>query len=523
MDLKLNRNPEEFLCSFKELKVPKDVSELLEVPHRHFNFWLYRQPDDKRYTTFYINKKSGGQRRIDVPTTNIKILQQKLNQILQVVYSAKPSVHAFVPSRNVKSNAERHVKKRWVLNIDLKDFFPSIHFGRVRGMLMGNPYNLPAGVATILANLCCFQRRLPQGAPTSPVISNMICAQMDSKLQQLAKRNRCTYTRYADDIFFSTTSRRFPRGLAFYDRLNQLEVGKELIDIIESSGFIINLEKVKLKGREVRQVVTGVTVNEFPNLPRKYTKQIRAMLHAWRIYGLPNAQREWEEKYNRKQRAPWVPVPDFEMVVKGKIEYLGMIKGLTSCQYLKFMDQLGDLDLSLTNGRGTPLRLLCREFESLSTGSVPPQTRGFSFEGLMNRLFKLEEISVRDSFRRNQGGEQIDGAFALDGWYHLVECKWQATVTNSQQVDGLSMKVSRSGTRALGLFISINGWSRHVVNALKANPNKSVFLMNGDDIYAVLLGRIKLLDLLHAKSEALNVNAEPFLSAEEAISSEGRG
>ena len=124
MDIKLHQEPEQLRSSFKGLREPKDVSELLEVPHSYFNYWLYRLPDDKRYTTFYIKKKSGGQRKIDAPTSNIKILQQKLNQILQLVYVAKPSVHAFVPNKNVRTNAENHVDKQWVLNIDFTRFFP---------------------------------------------------------------------------------------------------------------------------------------------------------------------------------------------------------------------------------------------------------------------------------------------------------------------------------------------------------------------------------------------------------------
>ena len=322
MNLTLSRSCEELPSLFKALNSPRDVSGLLEVTHRDFNYWVYRTPEDKRYTTFYIPKKTGEKRRIDSPNTNIKILQQKLNQVLQCVYDTKPSVHGFTIGKNVKSNANVHLRKRWVFNIDLKDFFPSINFGRVRGLFMGKPYYLPQDVSTVLAHLCCFQGSLPQGAPTSPVISNMICAQMDSQLQQLAKINRSTYTRYADDITFSTTTRRFPVDIGFTDSLGQLHPGNGLEQTIVGNGFSINPRKVWLRGRTHRQVVTGVTVNDFPNLPRKYTNQIRAMLHAWKVFGLEAAQKEWESKYNVKHRAPCLPTPKFERVLKGKIEYL---------------------------------------------------------------------------------------------------------------------------------------------------------------------------------------------------------
>ncbi len=113
---------------------------MLEVGYRDLNYWIYRIPESQRYFTFCIPKKNGEARTIDGPSTNVKILQQKLNQVLQSVYRAKPSVHGFVVGKSVKSNAQQHVGKRWLFNVDLKDFFHSINFGRVRGMFMGKPY-----------------------------------------------------------------------------------------------------------------------------------------------------------------------------------------------------------------------------------------------------------------------------------------------------------------------------------------------------------------------------------------------
>ena len=521
LSLILAKSPGELQGLFRELKSPQDVSAMLEVGHRDFNYWIYRTPEEKRYSTFFITKRRGGNRKIDSPTTNVKILQQKLNQVLQAVYPTKPSVHGFATGKNVKSNAEQHVKKTWVLNVDLENFFPSINFGRVRGMFMSRPYSLPQDVSTVLAHLCCYKGYLPQGAPTSPVVSNMICAQMDSQLQRLAKVNRSTYTRYADDITFSNTNARLPPDLAVIDRLNQVHPGGRLIKVITHNGFSINADKIWLRGRNNRQVVTGITVNDFPNLPRKYANQIRAMLHAWKKYGLQAAQEEWENKYNVKHRAPLFPISKFERVLKGKIEYLGMIKGQDSMTYLKLIDQLGELDPDLTSGRGTPLRLLFKEFETLSNGSTTPQRRGILLEQLINKLFELEGIFVQKSFRRNAGGEQIDGAFQLDGSHYLVECKWQSEMTNVQQVDGLLGKLTRSGAQAQGVFISVDGWSSHVVGLMKQSSEKRIFLTNGQDIHAVLSGKITLVDLLRAKSKALNTTSEPYLSADD-ISSAAR-
>lgn len=141
--------------------------------------------------------------------------------------------------------------------------------------------------------------------------------------------------------------------------------------------------------------------------------------------------------------------------------------------------------------------------------------RGFLLEGMLNRIFSLYEISTQKSFKRNEGGEQIDGAFKLDGWYYLVECKWTETLTDIRQLDSLYGKVNRSGKQTLGLFLSINGWSKNVCPLLKQNNDKSIILMDGYDLRSVLVehNNLHLKDLLLKKLECLNFEGEPFYSA----------
>ena len=233
---------------------------------------------------------------------------------------------------------------------------------------------------------------------------------------------------------------------------------------------------------------------------------------------MPAAQEEWEKRHYTKHRAPWQKPPKFEQVLKGKIEYLGMIRGQESPAYLKFLDQLGDLDPTLTHGRGTPLRLLLRAYDDLSTNSIDPQARGLRLEDILNSLFDLSGVLVSTSFKRNAGGEQIDGAFALDGWYYLVECRWRAKMTDKSELDGLLGKVGRSGAQTMGVFISVNGWSHHVVSLMKQDPEKRVLLMNGEDIRAMLAGECPLSSLVRHKVEALNVHSEPFVGSEGIVS-----
>lgn len=340
--LLLQDSPEELTIKFYQLKTPLDVAKLLNIPHKRLVYHLYLVNSERRYKTFTIPKKSGGERQISTPITALKIIQQKLNQVLQAVYQVKPSVHGFVQDKNIVTNAKAHVKKRYVLNLDLEDFFPSVNFGRVRGMFMGIPYHLPPDVATVLAQICCQNNQLPQGAPTSPMVTNMICGKMDSQLQRLAKDCKATYTRYADDITFSTTLKDFPADLAYIvnkDESEKVFLGDRLSTIITENGFNVNEKKTRLQTRGNHQEVTGLTTNQFPNVDRCFVRQVRAMLHAWAKFGLEAAHKEFEEKYHHKARFSGKQTPRFQDVLKGKIEFIGMVKGKDDRIYRKYIDQ----------------------------------------------------------------------------------------------------------------------------------------------------------------------------------------
>lgn len=156
--------------------------------------------------------------------------------------------------------------------------------------------------------------------------------------------------------------------------------------------------------------------------------------------------------------------------------------------------------------------LLLLMFDELGK-SMEPQKRGFLFQDLFTRILDLYEIPIVCSFTRNQGGEQIDGAFKLDGWHYLVECRWREKVANAREIDGLQGQVNRSGRQTMGLFLSIHGWSENVIPLLKQNPEKSIVLMDGYDLRTVLSGGADLRDFLLAKVAKLNLEGEPYLSA----------
>jgi len=488
---------------FLTLKTPQDISSLLDVPYNRLIYHLYRKPLADRYATFTIGKSNGELRTILAPISSLKIIQKKLKQVLENVYISKPPVHGFVLTKSILTNARRHTKQRYVFNVDLKDFFPAINFGRVRGMFMGFPYKLPKNVATVLAQICCFNNQIPQGAPTSPIVSNMICAHLDSELQLLAKTNKCNYTRYADDITFSTSTKSFPSSIATIDKLGQVQVGKKLNSIIKNNGFEINQNKIWLREKDRRQLVTGLVVNQFPNVRRKYTNQIRAMLYAWRKFGLQATNAEFLKSYNRKHRGPSKDAPAFKLVLKGKLDFLSMIRGKNDPLYLRFINQF-------------KLIALLERFDSLKS-IKNHQTRGYELQDLLKDVFEFYEIPVVQSFTRNKGAEQIDGAFEHDGWHYIVECRWRQKITDGRELDGLYGQVCRSGKQTMGFFLSINGWSTNVPELLKQNPEKAIILMDGEDFHIVLSAMLTLPDLLKAKLARLNYFAEPFYSAKELV------
>lgn len=156
--------------------------------------------------------------------------------------------------------------------------------------------------------------------------------------------------------------------------------------------------------------------------------------------------------------------------------------------------------------------LLLGQFDE-ATKDGDPHGRGYLLQDLLNRLFDLHQFPVSRAFKRNDGGEQIDGAFEMDGWHYLVECRWRKKRADGRDLDGLLGQVQRSGRQTMGLFLSVNGWSENVVPLLKQNSDKAVLLMDGYDLRATLTRQIGLRALLQAKGRALNIDAEPFLSA----------
>lgn len=347
----LSKTLEDSISEFKLLQSSADVAKFFEIPEGQLLYILYKLPTAKKYRCFEIPKKRGGQRSIKAPIKGTAILLGKLKPILEHFYRTKICVHGFVPKRSVVTNARQHVKKRYVLNIDLETFYDHINFGRVRGLFMAKPFGLGRDAATVLAQLCTHENSIPQGSPISPVLSNFIAAELDKKLMKLASKYGLRYSRYADDLTFSTSKSDFPRSFAFFEGNNPItgdtSLGKPLEDEISGCGFRVNHKKVRLQIRGVRQEVTGITVNEFPNVKRSHIRKIRAMIHAWKKHGLLQAEIEHLAKY---AKSPPKIEPEklngtyFKNVIYGNLAYLKMVRGEDDELYMKLCLDLVELD-----------------------------------------------------------------------------------------------------------------------------------------------------------------------------------
>lgn len=305
----------------------KETIPAERLEKKHISYALFdRKPKYKKYQ---IRKKAAGKfREIDAPIGKLKTIQKIIKSCIELCFTPKSAAHGFVKERSIVTNARQHKGRKFVYNIDLEDFFPSIHFGRVRGIFKSKPFCFPPEVAKHLANLCCNDLNvLPQGGATSPIISNLICRALDGKLSAFAKRHKIKFTRYADDITFSSNRPVF-EGKDFID---------ELKHIIENENFKINEKKVRLQNQYQRQVVTGLTVNKKVNVSKRFINDLDFQI--WLFVKDPvQAQIRLEQNYTKRHRYGG-EVPKIERVIQGKLDFLRMVIGEDSARYKRLADK----------------------------------------------------------------------------------------------------------------------------------------------------------------------------------------
>ena len=277
------------LNRLKSAKTRLEFSDILEMKESSLTYILYKLKDSEKYEKFDIPKKGGGVRRICAPRSGFRYLQQRIADILSCVVEGdlrkgveNSASHGNRKGRDIFTNAKKHKNKRYVFNIDIENFYGTITFPRVRGFFItNNKFRFDPAVATLMAQICCNEEGLPQGSPSSPVISNMIGAILDYRLTRLAKMHGCTYTRYVDDISFSTNKKEFPSEIAEIEEASGKWIpGKEVVGIFRRSGFRINQGKTRMDFNNSRQMVTGLVVNKRISVPVEYRKKVRACVHS---------------------------------------------------------------------------------------------------------------------------------------------------------------------------------------------------------------------------------------------------
>jgi RNA-directed DNA polymerase len=222
---------------------------------------------DHLYKTHQLPKKSGGKRTITVPDERLKGLQRKILRNGFDELFVHPSAHGFKRGRSILTNATVHVQQTLVLNVDIKSFFPNTrykHILRASSLLLDG--QLSEGAKRIVADICSYNGGLPTGAPTSPAIANLVLRAADTAITKAAKKNGIVYSRYADDLTFSGES-------------NTLKLLPFVKKVLAELGYELDPKKTNIFRRGRRQIVTGLVVNEKPNLPRRIRRKLRAAVH----------------------------------------------------------------------------------------------------------------------------------------------------------------------------------------------------------------------------------------------------
>ncbi|MDA9470913.1 reverse transcriptase domain-containing protein [Enterococcus sp. 5H] len=363
--IQFQKEDREILKAFKSMETFADIASFFEVPKKTLWKIIYKE---KHYEVFNIRKKrfiegeddKNNYRQINSPCKNIKILQRKLKYCLELLYHYNPSIHGFVKDRSIVSNANSHLMSKTILNIDLKDFFPSIHQKRVYGVFRYyfKKNNLVSGVLT---ELCTYEECLPQGAPTSPVLSNIICRNLDVSFRNVCRRYNCIYTRYVDDITISTKKSIIPEQIGI-QKEEYFELDADLVSIIEKEGFILNHKKTRLQTSRERQVVTGIKVNEKLNVNRNYVLSIRAMLHNFEVLDRKAAKEKFYKHYKPHDKRTGNSRLEPEEVIRGMINYVAQIKGKTDPVVQKFIQKFNALEKPDKIKNISPLSQIERDF-----------------------------------------------------------------------------------------------------------------------------------------------------------------
>lgn len=319
----------EFRHTYSQLGSLHDLAEFWGLRPSQLSYYAFHIDKGTAYRTFSIPRRNGRERRIEAPARTLKYIQRLIHESLTRVYGPHPAVHGFLSERSIITNAREHVRSRYVLNIDLADFFPSITSKRIYGRLVAAPYSFNERVANLIATLSTNRySRLPQGSPSSPVLANIVASGLDSDLAKLCGSLGCWYTRYADDITISTSREEMPPQLARYPKARgtaQVVIGDRLLDVIEDHGFKVNDRKSRLQSYWTRQLCTGLVINsDHLSPPKTYIRRLRSLIDHWQKNGWQDAA---QVLHSNEHRSLFTDRQALMNHVIGRIGYLKMVRG----------------------------------------------------------------------------------------------------------------------------------------------------------------------------------------------------
>lgn len=320
------------IFDFQHLALYFDMDEV--------SFQVYVKGASQMYKNYSISKGKGrGSREISSPYDKLKKMQQWINKnILSHDKSISPCCHGFMPKdllgkRNIRTNAQPHTGCNWLLNMDLKDFFPNIGRDQVENYFLGIGY--AEDVSGALTQICTKDYCLPQGAPSSPMLANLVAKQMDIEIQSYCDERKLVYTRYADDITISGKI-----------DVNRQELVRELEGIIFRNGFKVNRKKTKFRRKGCRQMVTGLSINNGVHVPKSYRKDIQKELHCCLKFG-SSAHIEYRNEFRRKQmidagvkEVDIIDLGFYRQWLLGRIMYVRSIEPETGNKFLTIYNQI---------------------------------------------------------------------------------------------------------------------------------------------------------------------------------------
>lgn len=264
-----------------------------------------------QYKRFFTDKKNGGKREVLAPKEQLKRIQRRiLSSILEKVYLSNYA-EGFRKNHSILTNARRHTDQKVIVKIDIKDFFPSTTSKRVHGMFIALGY--PEGVATILTDLTTYKGRLATGAPTSPAISNILCRRLDKRFAGIGDKCDFSYSRYADDLTISSGNPKMVGMIPFFKQ------------IIKEEGYEVNEKKLRIMRSGGRQKVTGIIVNQKPNIGREEIRKLRAVIYNCRQKDIKKEIFKWA-KYEKKHPMPSTyTMENFQRSLAARVNYIKMV------------------------------------------------------------------------------------------------------------------------------------------------------------------------------------------------------